>query len=141
MSPMSQSSSSPASAMSPARTNRQRKKFCVCKAYFDEETQYGDISCDLCQQVRNRFLRFPAHSRSHFTAIPFCSHFILSACKTRPIRLIPAPNLPTHASPVSKNTLRRGLPASAIRPPNITRPGSAATFAKLGTTKSASKTR
>jgi hypothetical protein len=50
MSPMSQSSSSPASAMSPARNSRQRKKFCVCKAYFDEETQYGDISCDLCQQ-------------------------------------------------------------------------------------------
>jgi hypothetical protein len=37
--------------VSPSPLSLTGQKFCVCKATFDQETQYGDIQCDLCQQV------------------------------------------------------------------------------------------
>ena len=39
--------------VAPSPLSLTGQKFCVCKATFDQETQYGDIQCDLCQQVRN----------------------------------------------------------------------------------------
>lgn len=36
--------------VAPSPLSLTGQKFCVCKATFDQETQYGDIQCDLCQQ-------------------------------------------------------------------------------------------
>ena len=40
----------PTGPISPQRKTRGMK-FCICKATFDELKEYGDMACELCQQV------------------------------------------------------------------------------------------
>ena len=74
------------------------QKFCVCKATFDQETQYGDIQCELCQQVTIRSIHsFSSQSASH--SMPPASARCLQNCSP--------------VVPATRNTTPRAQLASA----------------------------